>query len=111
MKKLLILLCLVSGAICHATDFEPHSYSFKCPINQKIDLTKPILVGVGTIPKLVGQCWWKNPTTSYSLSGTSTVIGQTIWELDGPVLSSGCSDVKDETIVANGVITAVSCTY
>ena len=111
MKKILIMLNICS-TICYATNFEPHSYTFKCPANQKIDLIKPILVGVGTTPKMIGQCWWINPTTSFSISPDNTAVtGQTLWELDGPVLSSGCNDVKSETIVANGVITAVSCSY
>ncbi|MBY0379101.1 MAG: hypothetical protein K2P99_01730 [Burkholderiales bacterium] len=111
MKNLLSLLFTFT-TIVNATNYEPHSYTFNCPSDQHVDLTQPILVGVGVIPKMIGQCWWIKPTTSFSLlNNGKTIIGHTIWILDGPILNSGCGEVKDETIVTNGVITNVSCSY
>ena len=111
MKNLLSLLCSFA-TIVNAANYEPHSYAFSCPADQRVDLTQPVLVGVGVTPKMIGQCWWINPTTSFSLQNNGkTITGHTIWVLDGPVLNSGGGDIKNETIVTKGVISKVSCGY
>ncbi len=111
MKNLLVILISFTTMV-NAANYQPNSYTFNCPTDQHVDLTKPILIGVGSTPKMIGQCWWINPTTSFSLlNNGQTISGHTIWVLDGPVLNSGCGEVKNETIITDGIITNVSCIH
>jgi hypothetical protein len=108
MKKLLMILCGITGVASAA--YVPNTINFTCPDGKQVDLAQKVDVSVGERPGGIGECFWRNPVTSFSVSQDGTSItGLTTWTLDGGWLADGCSDIKGENMTSVGVIARVSC--
>lgn len=110
MKKLLLLLCGGYIGLSCATTFEPNTSNFTCPDGEVVNTAKPINVSVGDRPGGIGECFWRDPVVSFSVSDDKTsVIGYTTWKLDGGWLADGCEDIKGEKISSQGIVAKVYC--
>jgi hypothetical protein len=110
MKKLLLLMGLGYAGISVATTYQPNTSNFTCPDGEIINTAKPINVSVGERPGGIGECFWKDPVTSFSLSDDLTSItAYTTWSLDGGWLADGCSDVKGEKLTSIGIVAKLQC--
>lgn len=108
-KKLLLFLSGMSSLV-FATTYQPNTSNFTCPDGEILNLAKEVDVSVGEQPGGIGQCYWKNPVTSFAVSPDRTAItGYTTWELDGGWIADGCSDIKGEKLTSIGVIAKVQC--
>lgn len=109
MRKLIFILCGITG-IASATGYVPNTINYTCPDGKLVDTAQSINISVGERPGGIGECFWRNPVTSFSLSQDGTSItGLTTWTLDGGWLADGCSDIKGEKLTSTGIVALVSC--
>lgn len=110
MRKLLFLIGIGCTSLSFATTYQPNTSNFTCPDGEIINTAKPIDVSVGERPGGIGECFWRDPVTSFSLSDDRTsVIAYTTWSLDGGWLADGCSDVKGEKLTSIGIVAKLQC--
>lgn len=108
--KLLALLCCSGIGFSFATTYQPNTSNFTCPDGDVVDVSKKIDVSVGERPGGIGECFWRDPLTSFAVNEDKTsVTAYTTWQLDGGWLADGCSDIKGEKLTSIGVVAKVVC--
>lgn len=110
MRRVLILLSIYAAGNAFASTYQPNTSTFSCPDGEIVDTSKPINISVGERPGGIGECFWRDPVVSFSVSDDrNTVTGRTTWNLDGGWLADGCSDIKGEKMTSQGIVAKVFC--